>query len=462
MKRLASFFFVLLFFVSYTAYAQDSVLDIDPQITVQADTIPPAGFPFPKLFTWNYTAIPGVNGGTVGAIYFNNLFYMNRWNSTMLYRYNGGIGGPTTLADSATYQGAIRDLTTDGTFLYGGPATSAVHRMNANGISQGQITLAGGISRALAYSPDENVLFASDFGSNITVHNITTGALVRTLTGTSALAGKYGMAYTNYDGPKLWVWAQATTMNNLYVVNPTTGAVLNTYAFTLPAASIGIAGGAEVSVIDNKYVLLLNYQNFAVQGFFLADVPVELTAFTATSIGNAVNLNWSTATESNNSGFEVERSFNGSAFMTVGFVEGKGTTSEVQNYSYVDNTTSNGTYTYRLKQIDFNGAFEYSNEVEVDVTTPSVFSLNQNYPNPFNPSTTINFSLAVDSKVSVKVFDLLGQEVATLVNSTMSAGLHNLNFDASSLNSGVYFYQLEAAGIDGSNFSSVKKMMLTK
>jgi hypothetical protein len=463
MKQLVSFFFVLFFFVSLTAFGQDAVYDAAPPSTVQADTIPPAGFPYTKLFTWYYGAIPGVNGGTVGGFYFNNLYYMNRWNSTMLYRYNGALAGPTTLADSAAYQGSIRDLTTNGTFLYGGAAAATVYRMNANGITQGTITLAGGVARAIAYSPDENVLFASNFGGAITVHNITTGALIRSLT--NAATGKYGMGYSNYDGPKLWVWEQGADQltNVLEVLNPTTGATIaGPYTFTLPALSVGIAGGAEVCVIGGYYVLLLNYQNFAVQGFQLAAVPVELTSFTASAVGNSVSLNWSTASETNNSGFNVERSVDGVEFTNIGFVEGKGTTSELQNYSFVDNTVSSGTFTYRLKQVDLDGSYQYSPLVEVDVTTLSQFALNQNYPNPFNPSTTINFNLAVDSKVTVRVFDLLGQEVASLINNTLPAGAHNVNFDASSLNSGAYFYQIEATGVDGSNFSSVKKMMLTK
>ncbi|MBE0539342.1 MAG: T9SS type A sorting domain-containing protein, partial [Ignavibacterium sp.] len=121
-----------------------------------------------------------------------------------------------------------------------------------------------------------------------------------------------------------------------------------------------------------------------------------------------------------------------------------------------------GNYTYRLKQVDFNGTFEYSNTIEVEVIGVKEFALGQNYPNPFNPSTTINFSLAVDSKVSLKIFDVLGQEVATLINGQMSAGSQKVSFNASTLNSGVYFYRIDADGVDGQKFSSVKKMILTK
>ncbi|HSD62334.1 MAG TPA: T9SS type A sorting domain-containing protein [Ignavibacteriaceae bacterium] len=114
-----------------------------------------------------------------------------------------------------------------------------------------------------------------------------------------------------------------------------------------------------------------------------------------------------------------------------------------------------------MKQLDFQGSYSFSNEVSVDIY-PVTYSLEQNYPNPFNPLTIINFNLKVESKVSLKVFNILGQEVTQLYNGSMTAGLHQVNFDASLLNSGAYFYRLEANGIDGSTFSSVKKMMLTK
>jgi hypothetical protein len=190
-------------------------------------------------------------------------------------------------------------------------------------------------------------------------------------------------------------------------------------------------------------------------------VPVELTSFTASVISGQVNLNWQTATEINNSGFEVERKAAGQEFSKVAFIAGYGTTTEAKSYSYIDNTISSGSYTYRLRQVDFDGTFEYSNEVEVDLT-PSAYSLAQNYPNPFNPNTKIDFSLASDSKVTLKIFDILGQEVAAIVNGNLGAGVHSFNFDASTLNSGVYVYTIDAKGVDGTNFTSTKKMILTK
>jgi len=191
-------------------------------------------------------------------------------------------------------------------------------------------------------------------------------------------------------------------------------------------------------------------------------VPVELTSFTASVIDGNVTLSWSTATETNNSGFEVERSFNGSDFANVAFVAGNGTSLQIHNYSITDKNLVDGNYSYRLKQIDFNGDFEYSKIINIEVTAPVEFSLAQNFPNPFNPSTKITFGLAIDSKVKLSVYNLLGEQVAELLNSNFSAGTHNVSFDASNLNSGVYFYRLDANGIDGQNFSSIKKMILAK
>jgi len=190
-------------------------------------------------------------------------------------------------------------------------------------------------------------------------------------------------------------------------------------------------------------------------------VPVELTSFTANANFGVVELQWIAATETNNQGFEVQRS-TGGEFETIAFVEGHGTTTEFQAYTYTDRSVSVGAYSYRLKQIDFGGTFEYSDVISANVPAPAEFALDQNYPNPFNPSTKIAFRLAVDSKVSLKVFDVLGQEVANLVNANLGVGAHSVDFDASSLNSGVYLYRIEATGIDGTNFVDVKKMILTK
>ncbi len=186
-------------------------------------------------------------------------------------------------------------------------------------------------------------------------------------------------------------------------------------------------------------------------------IPVELTSFTATTNDADVVLNWSTASELNNFGFEIERSVSGNEFATIGFVSGNGTTTESKSYRFVDGNLTSGNYSYRLKQVDFNGSFLYSNVVNVDVTAPVQFELSQNYPNPFNPSTTINFSIPQSSNVTLRVFNTLGQEVKTLVSQYMISGSHSITFDATDLNSGIYFYRLEAGQL-----AEVRKMTLIK
>ncbi len=193
--------------------------------------------------------------------------------------------------------------------------------------------------------------------------------------------------------------------------------------------------------------------------------PVELTSFTANLKNGDVQLNWETATEQNNKGFEIERSQKSEAgsrnWEKIGFVDGHGTTAKPNSYSFVDNLTHTlnlaHTLYYRLKQIDFDGSIKYSNFIEVDITSPLQYSLEQNYPNPFNPSTKIKYSIAKDGNVSLKIFNILGREVKTLVNENQKAGKYTINFDGSNLSSGIYFYSLETG-----SFKQVKKMILLK
>ncbi len=156
-------------------------------------------------------------------------------------------------------------------------------------------------------------------------------------------------------------------------------------------------------------------------------IPVELVSFTATTNSIGVILNWLTATETNNQGFEVQRD-NGRDFEALAFIDGHGTTTELHAYSHTDRNVEDGSYRYRLKQVDFDGTFEYSNVVEVDISAPDVFALDQNYPNPFNPSTIIKYSVPQSTQVVVKVFDVLGNEIGTLVNEKKPAGTYNVEF----------------------------------
>jgi hypothetical protein len=202
-------------------------------------------------------------------------------------------------------------------------------------------------------------------------------------------------------------------------------------------------------------------------------VPVELTSFEASVFNNDVTLNWTTTTEMNNQGFEIQRLKDSKIeklkeWIKIGFVNGNGTSTEPKAYSFVDEKLSAGKYQYRLKQIDFDGSFEYSNIIEIDISLPEKFSLEQNYPNPFNPSTKIKFTIPYvtlsgveGSFVTLKVFDVLGNEITTLVDEEKSAGSYEAEFKSTAgsnqLASGIYFYQLKAG-----DYLETKKMIMVK
>ncbi len=186
-------------------------------------------------------------------------------------------------------------------------------------------------------------------------------------------------------------------------------------------------------------------------------LPVELSSFSAINIKNGIELKWRTETEVSNYGFEILRSNQNDNWTKLGFVEGHGNSNSQHDYSFIDNNSSSGKFSYRLKQIDTDGKFQFSKTIEVDLDSPSKIELNQNYPNPFNPVTTIQYSIAKSGFVKLTVFNIVGEEVKVLVNEKKDAGVHTVNFDASNLNSGFYIYKIETNG-----FVQSKKMILLK
>ncbi|MDD5362537.1 MAG: T9SS type A sorting domain-containing protein [Ignavibacteria bacterium] len=188
-------------------------------------------------------------------------------------------------------------------------------------------------------------------------------------------------------------------------------------------------------------------------------LPVTLSSFTSFVKSNNVTLNWSTANESNNKGFDIERKdINGYEYVKAGYVAGNGTTNHVSNYSFIDSKLNAGKYSYRIKQTDLNGNYEYfSLNANIEIVTPGKFNLSQNYPNPFNPTTKIDYEIPADSKVQIKIYDISGKEVMQLVNLNQKAGYYTIQFNAGSLSSGTYFYKL----IAGSDVIT-KKMTLIK
>jgi hypothetical protein len=193
-----------------------------------------------------------------------------------------------------------------------------------------------------------------------------------------------------------------------------------------------------------------------------AIIPVELNSFTANLSDRKVNLYWRTSTELNNRGFEIQRLKNSKIeelkdCATIGFVNGNGTTTETSDYNFIDEPTESGLYSYRLKQIDFDGSFSYSSEVDVNFIFADDFRLSQNYPNPFNPSTTIEYQIPQSSFITITVYDALGKEVVTLVNEEKPAGIHEVNFEPKDLTSGLYLYKIKTG-----NFEQTRKMIFLK
>lgn len=215
------------------------------------------------------------------------------------------------------------------------------------------------------------------------------------------------------------------------------------------------AAGSSITV--NSY----GYQDVAGANIPAGALPVELTSFSAVQFNNSVKLLWETATEVNNYGFDIERksSIDINIWEKIGFVEGHGNSNSPKSYQFIDNSNLiSGDYYYRLKQIDNNGEFEYSDAVKVTITIPENFALKQNYPNPFNPATTIKFTLPESGFVNLTIYNTLGEEVAVLINKQMEAGSYAKEFNAAGLPSGTYIYRIRV----GDKYTSEKKMLLIK
>ncbi len=213
----------------------------------------------------------------------------------------------------------------------------------------------------------------------------------------------------------------------------------------------------EFYSVDSGYPLLDSYTiNKAI-------LPVELTTFTARfTPPSSVELNWSTATEVNNYGYDVERSSSNSSWQNIGFVAGSGNSNSLKEYSFTDNPTGGTSFNYRLKQIDVDGKFKYYDALTVSLTVSNEVQLFQNNPNPFNPSTAIKFYIPNTSDVTIKIFDMLGREVTTLINQQTTTGYHIVYWNGEdsrgkAASSGVYLYRLTAG-----SYSETKKMNLLK
>ena len=331
--------------------------------------------------------------------------------NSFIYATASGITGRTLKGSSATCSCHTSSSSSSVTLTISGPTTLAV----------GQV---GAYTVVMTYT------------SNITASGIDIACSSGTLSTTDSKMKVSGSELTHNGGAN----SSGTT------------SITYSFNYTAPAAAGTCTLYAIGTAVHSKWN---NASNFSVT---VSPLPVELVSFDAHMNGNSVQLNWITATEVNNNGFEVERSINSGVWEKAGFIKGAGNSNSSKYYSFNDyNISKAGKYSYRLKQLDVDGSFKYSNTVQVNNSAPMSFSLMQNYPNPFNPSTTISYALPEAGNATLKVYNILGKEVATLVSEYKPAGNYSLQFNGSNLESGVYLYKLESG-----NYSAVRKFILLK
>jgi hypothetical protein len=318
----------------------------------------------------------------------------------------------------------------DNDVLVTGSSSDAVHRYDLNGAYLNNLITGVQFPQQVIELPNKNLALAIfSTPSGLGIYN-STGTQLSFFTQVTGLRSAYQLPNGNF---------LVTNAGGLHEINGTNGTLIRTI----------------YSSANMQYISLIDY----------TAIPVELISFSADVEEKSVILNWSTATELNNSGFEIERLVDNNiseSWIKIGFVKGEGTTTQQQFYSFTDENLSTGKYKYRLKQMDFDGAFEYSKVIEAVVEIPIEFSLVQNYPNPFNPSTKIKFSLPVDAKISLKLFNSLGELINEVLEGNYTSGLHEIDFNGFKLSSGNYFYSLTALGSNGELFYETKKMTLLK
>lgn len=247
-----------------------------------------------------------------------------------------------------------------------------------------------------------------------------------------------------------------TFSDTINISAPTLGYVTRNSSHIIAKGKGDVAIFYSPGGVRNTYTIC---DIFMKKGNVFGPVPVELSSFTASSSGNNVTLYWSTATEKNNYGFEIERKAGNEDWNRIAFIDGKGTTVNENYYTFSDVVTARAKYFYRLKQVDFDGRFEYSNTIEVETGVPGSFGLAQNYPNPFNPATVISYALPYTAHVELNLYDVLGNKVAMLLKENKPAGTYDFHLDTRKYNlpSGVYIYRMQAG-----EFTNSKKLVLTK
>lgn len=408
------------------------------------------------------------------------------------YLESSSINVNNLFSDTANGDLSIKTANEEAWYVYGKGVAGALSGSIGTDLAGNSRTTAQGIATCIGaneFSPSSNPPAPAVTGTIAVGNTQTFSTGDRTLgsiqwTGGTALPSAITFTYHPGQNPPA---AGGSYSNGYWEINQTNGTnFIYTITLNYDMSMIGTING-ESNIRLSKYdgYVWTNYMNnttlntnektFTVSGitsfskFALTDfnspLPVSMLSLNSTLSGNTVKLKWSTAIEINNSGFELQRmdaNNQNSEFIKIGFVTGKGSTNTTTNYSFDDKNLQAGKYKYRLKQIDFNGNYEYHNlNGVVEIGVPTKYDLSQNYPNPFNPVTKINFELPYDSKVTMIIYDMTGREIKTLVNEVKQAGYYTQMFDASGISSGTYFYRI-IANSNGKDYIATKKMILVK
>ncbi|MDR3666337.1 MAG: T9SS type A sorting domain-containing protein [Ignavibacteriaceae bacterium] len=406
----------------------------------------------------NGTNWSGVSMGVGGWTYYT--FASNGSNI-----FAGGIEGINISTNSGSSWSLV-----DPQNIYGSVDTGSVYSiaLSGNNVYAGTIGSDGG-----------GIYLSTNNGTNWS--RCFSGKYIQALTviGTKIFAGTWGSGvYISTNNGTNWTQVNSGLTSTYVYSFAVNGSSL--FAGTNSGIFLSNDNGAGWTPVglDNNYILSLAisgtnlFAGTSAAGVWrrpLSELtlPVELSSFMANVQGRNILLNWSTQTEKNSNKFIIERKTSGFNWESIGSVNASVLSNSPRHYSFADNNLQSGKYQYRLKMVDNDGTFDYSKIIETEVASPKIFELSQNYPNPFNPSTKISYTLPLDSRVTIEVYNIAGERIHRLVNEEQAAGFYSIDFNPSSIDrsisSGVYFYRIIAFNkIDGTNFSSIKKMILLK
>ena len=420
---------------------------------------------------WDVQMAINLPGG-FGAEFDGTFFYVTDSFSNLINKYD--ISGNLIEVFSIPGVSGLDDLAYDGMYMYGGTGSSNIFQMDFTSHS-----LVGTIAtpfnvRHIAYDENFDAFWIGSWSAPLALIS-RTGAVLNIFN--IPLPTITGTAYDNVSpgGPYLWFFDRGDIFPGPQLIKQfhiNSGTFTGVTHDVLSDVGIGqpdaIAGGlfSTADLVQGTFSLggiLVGSPTILFAYEILNPIPVELVSFTADYYNGKVFFKWETATEINNKGFEIQKrdKFKNDDWMKIGFVSGNGTTTQVHTYNFSYEENKADIYRFRLKQIDFDGTVSYSEVIEVNVPVVEEFVLYQNYPNPFNPCTKIGFRISGFGFVNLKVYDVLGNEVAILVNEEKPVGEYEVEFNTSTINhipsSGIYFYQLKT-----NNFVETKKMVLMK